>query len=368
MTLSTLAQLRLRNQRLTGPPCPTAAEVVQCLGAVQSQDYAGAKWAVAQRTTGLTDAAIDREFDRGSILRTHVMRPTWHFVTPSDIVWLLALTAPRVQAFNAYYYRQFELNARVFARSHAVLVKALQGGRHLTRTELAAKLQQARIAASGIRLGLLMMHAELERVICSGPRRGKQFTYALLEERAPNAGVLPREEALAELTRRYVASHGPATLKDYAWWSGLSAADVKAGVEMIKSELEQATIDGRVYWFAASAKKVSKPSPTVFLLPNYDEYFIAYKDRHLVQPLPAHTKDARRARDPFVHQIAIDGWLAGSWLRRPNAKSVDVALATYNSVTGQQRKALAAAADRFARFLGRPVALSPIVRPITGAS
>src|SRR4051812_34415361 len=204
-----ICRRRLAGQFLTTPGPETGAEVVRALGAVQAQDYAGAKWAVAQRTTGRSDAEIERELETGRILRTHVMRPTWHFVTPADIRWLIELTAGRVKAINASYHRQLGLDAATVARSNEVIAKSLQGGRFLTRAELGKALEQAGIDTAGLRVGFLTGAAELDAIICSGPRLGKQFTYALLEERAPQAKSLPREQALAELARRYFTSHGP---------------------------------------------------------------------------------------------------------------------------------------------------------------
>src|SRR5215204_6450301 len=211
---------RLHNQRLSTPNFKTPQAVVQWLGAVQAQDYAGAKWALAQRMTDATDAALDQAFADGSILRTHLLRPTWHFVTPQDIRWMLTLTAPRVHAVSAYMYRQSGLVKAVFKKSNAILEKALQGGKQLTRTELATALDKAGISADGFRLTYLMMYGELEGLICSGARRGKQFTYALLEERVPSVKTINRVEALAELISRYFATRGPATLADFTMWSG----------------------------------------------------------------------------------------------------------------------------------------------------
>jgi len=212
-----LVRRRLTNHRLERSEFRKPADVVQWLGAVQAQDYAGAKWALGLRAKGLTDADVDRAFDEGTILRTHILRPTWHFVTPADIRWMLALTFRRVHAANAHTYREFELNASVFRRSRKAIERELRGGKDRTRAELASVLRRAGIAAKGIRLAALMIDAELEGVIVSGPRRGTQFTYALVEERAPRGRTVDREEALAELTTRYFSSHGPATLRDYAW-------------------------------------------------------------------------------------------------------------------------------------------------------
>jgi hypothetical protein len=346
-----LVRERLRNQSLAVSRLRTPGEVVASLGAAQAQDYAGAKWALGLRAKGLTDAAVEQAFDEGAILRTHILRPTWHFIAPADIRWMLALSAPRVHAVNAYAYRTFELDAAVLARSRAALERALAGGRQLTRLELAKVLQRAGVQADGPRLAHVMMHAELDAVICSGARRGKQFTYALLEERAPRAKVLPRDEALAELTRRYFASHGPATLRDYVWWSGLTAREARAGIAM--SSLAETTIDDRSYWFVPGRARVPPASPSAHLLPNYDEYLIAYKDREPVVGTPRGS--AARRSDVFSHSLVVNGMLAGSWRRTASRDAVAVEVTPYTRLTASGTRALAAATERLGRFMNLPV-------------
>src|SRR5579884_4270870 len=251
-----IAQQRLYNQLITRQnerSFDTPEAVVQWLGAVQAQDYGAAKWAVGLRLPGATDDDIEQAMADGAILRTHILRPTWHFVSPADIRWLLALTAPRVHAANAPWYRKLELDDAIVKQSNDALTNALQGGKQLTRDELASALQQAGIATEGEqRVSNIMMRAELDGVICSGARRGKQFTYALLAERAPQARALDRDKALAELTLRYFSSHGPATAQDFVWWSGLTIVDAKAGLAMATSYLQQETINGQTYWFSPS--------------------------------------------------------------------------------------------------------------------
>src|SRR5947207_2505805 len=230
---------RLASQHLVKQTLETASEVVRLFGAVQAQDYSGAKWGIGQRTIGANDATIEKQFSDGAILRTHVLRPTWHFVVPADIRWMLALTAPRVKAAMAHYDRKLELDSPVLRRSQKVLTKALTGGKELTRTELAQALTKSGVRADGTqRLAHLVMHAELDGLICSGARRGKQFTYALLEERVAPAKKLSRDEALVELAHRYFTTRGPATPDDFAWWSGLTRTDAKRAVAA-HSTLEQ---------------------------------------------------------------------------------------------------------------------------------
>jgi hypothetical protein len=214
---------------------------VRWLGAAQSQDYHPAKWSVAERTGGVGDATMDRAFADGTILRTHILRPTWHFVLPADIRWLLQLTAPRVHALNAYPYRRLGLDDAVLAKSAALLAGALRGGNQRTRKELGAVLEGAGVATDGFRLAYILMHAELNGLVCSGAPRGRQHTYALLDERAERR---TRDEALAKLTLRYFTSHGPATAKDLRWWSSLTAADVATGLELVGSQLGREVVDG----------------------------------------------------------------------------------------------------------------------------
>ena len=212
---------RVREQRLTGEPFDSPAAVVGFLGAMQAQEFAEAKWSISERAGGLTETEVDDAFDRGEILRTHVLRPTWHFVTPADIRWLLALSAPRVHAGNRSRYRDLGLGEDVLARSHEVIAQELADGDPRTRRELGATLAAAGVDTEGQRLAHTMMHAELEQLVVSGPRRGKQHTYLLFEQRVPPATGPAGDEALVELALRFFRSHGPATVRDFCWWSGL---------------------------------------------------------------------------------------------------------------------------------------------------
>jgi hypothetical protein len=223
-------------------------------------------------------------------LRTHVMRPTWHFVAAADIKWMLELTAPRVHAISAYYYRQINIDAAVAAKCREVLSKELEGGKALIRTEIAEAFERNNIdTKTPLRFGYLLMHAELDGFICSGPLRGKQHTYMLLSERAPQATALERDEALALLVRRFFTSHGPALIKDFVWWSGLTVADTKRGLELAKDYLNQEDINGQTYWFAADMQHHTLAKKPAFLLPSYDEYGVAYKDHSAF--LTAETKN-----------------------------------------------------------------------------
>jgi hypothetical protein len=352
MTDLDIARHRLVNQQLAATTFEQPEDVVGWLGAVQAQEYAGAKWAVAQRTRGLREADLERAFADGSILRTHIMRPTWHFVTPADIRWMLTLTAPRVHALNAYYYRKLELDEAVFMRSSTSLEKALAGGRQLLRSELAQALQQAGIAGATddrLRLAYILMWAELEGIVCSGARRGKQHTYALLDERAPQASTIERDEALGELARRYFTSHGPASLKDYTWWSGLPAAGARAGLEAIKPQLAEEAIDGTTYWFSPETPGIQKSSPGAHLLPAFDEYTVAYKDHSAII-------DGQYSKEVIYGSvILVAGQIAGAWKRTIGKDRVQIAIRPFNALPEAAQRAVAAAAGCYGEFLDKSV-------------
>ncbi|GCF09126.1 winged helix DNA-binding domain-containing protein [Dictyobacter arantiisoli] len=359
MMISELVRQRLVNQHIARTSLAKPEDVVQWLGAVQAQDYAAAKWALGLRLPDATDDVIEQAFTAGTLLRTHLMRPTWHFVLPADIRWLLALTAPRVNAANAYWYRKLELDEVIFKQSNAVLIKALQGGRQLTRPELVSVLQQAGIATDAVqRFTAIMMRAELAGIVCSGARRGKQFTYALLDERVPATKPLRHAEALAELVLRYFTGHGPATVQDFVWWSGLTVADARAGLSMVSSQLIHETVDGQTYWLATPTASIVSPeanSMAAYLLPNYDEYIVGYTDRSAIFDAADTEKLDSRGNVLFNNTLIIDGRVVGIWRRTLKKDRIDIVLSLFASLNDAEMHAYTTAAQRYAAFFGLPV-------------
>jgi len=346
-----LVDPRLRNQRLTGIPLATPADVVGWLGAVQAQEYGESKWALAMRARRLSDAAIERAFSAGTILRTHVLRPTWHFVTPADIRWMLALTGPRISRAMSTYHRRLELDTTVFRKSEKAIAGALRGGAQLTRQELKAALQRAGVNADGAqRLAFLTIQAETDAVMCSGGRRGNQFTYALLDDRVPATRTLSRDAALAELTRRYFTSHGPAQLHDFAWWSGLTVADARSGLEMAGRELSSDTLDGRTYWSAAKTVRALPRPQQAHLLGLYDEYLIAYKDRGAARDRSRGTRTT--AWDPFSAPVILGGRVIGGWKKKIAGERVVAKVTPLGPLGRRETRAVEDAADRYAAFVG----------------
>ncbi len=356
MSYRNIAHQRLYSQFITQQTLLAPDDVVKWLGAVQSQDYMAAKWALALRSQDATDDAIEQAFTAGSILRTHLMRPTWHFVSPADIRWLLALTSPHVNALCAYWYRKLELDDATFSQTNAALINALQGGKQLTRSELMSALQDAGIAtADAFRFTYIMMRAELDGVVCSGARRGKQFTYALLDERVPLTRTFTHDEALAELTARYFTSHGPATLQDFVWWSGLALSDARTGLALVASQLTSDVIDKQTYWFSASLPPAKDPAQTLYLLPNYDEYIVGYTNRSAVFD-PSHTsKLDLRANILFTHTIVLDGQVVGTWKRTLKKGSATLAFTLFTPLREAEKNLLIATAHRYGTFLALPI-------------
>ena len=353
---------RMRRHRLVSAPFASATDVVDHFGAVQAQEFQWAFWGVGQRTARTTLADLEQLFNDGAILRTHVLRPTWHFVRPADIRWFLQLTGPRVHAANAYYYRRLELEDALFARSEELLTQALTGGKTLTRTELAGELERGGITASGQRLAYIAMHAELDGIICSGPRRGKQHTYIRLEDRVPPAPNLDRDDALKRLTERFFSGHGPATAPDFAWWSGLTLADVKRGIASLGNCLRAIDLDSVTYWdisdLAGDVGESSDKPVAVHLLPVYDEYLIAYKDRALVfAPAFQNSLDSE-GEEIQAHIMLVDGLVSGGWRREITSEGVVISLRYLKGVSKIDPHLFASALDRYSRFLELPVVVS----------
>lgn len=345
---ASIISARLRNQRLSSAKFQRPADVVRWLGAVQAQDFNAAKWALGLRMRPATNATIEDAFNRGEIVRTHLLRPTWHFVTPEDIRWLLDLTGPRVKIMCGSAYRAYELDETTLKRTNSIITKALQGGKHLTRAELKAILNRAGIKADdSIRMGHILLRAELDGVVCSGPLQGKHLTYALLEERVPPGRKPSRDEALAELTQRYFSSHGPATLADFVWWSGLTTNDARAGIALINQQLEKVASKETTYW-TANSSPTAAPSARVHLLPAYDEYTVAYKNREIV----FHPAAASQLRTSGVlgPTVAVDGKIIGAWKATPKNHSIKIALNSPKKLTRPEKLAITTAAESYAAF------------------
>ena len=329
--------------------------MVRRLCAVQAQEYPAAKWAIGLRCRGVTDTDVESAFNAGAILRTHVLRPTWHFVDPADLRWLLALTGPRVHAQCAYGYRRFGVDARVYRRGAAVVERELEDGRYRTRAELGAALETAGLTMDDPqRLAHLMIRLELDGVVCSGPRRGKQFTYARFDERVPAGAVPSRDESLARLAGAYFTTRGPATLRDFSWWSGLTVADARRAVAA--AGLRSVVMAGTSYWRGTGSAPRASAAPAAHLLPSYDEYFIGFRDR---SALAGRVKGMRLPPRTFwANMIVIDGEFVGQWQRKASSAGTALELMPVVPLSAAERKAVASAAALLAAFLELPATVT----------
>ncbi len=353
-----IARLRLRRQHLIGTPLATPEAVVGWMGAVQAQEFGVAKWSIAQRSRGrITSADLDRALGEGRILRTHALRATWHFVLPADLRWLLRLIGPRVRARVASYYWQNGLTDAVFARSYAVLREVLGGGRQLLRKEVAAAFARGRVATDGLKLRLLLLQAELDLVVCSGALRGKQQTFALVDDLVPPAPPISEDEALAELTRRYFASHGPATLKDFLWWSSLTAARARRGLKLLEGKgLFRLEAGGLTHWMTEAPARRATSGTRVHLLQAFDEYSIGYTESRKVIAV-AGKPDVPRGAPMHSNVLTRDGQVIGFWRTVPDPEEARVKVHLARPLDAATRSALEEEIERYGRFLQLPARL-----------
>jgi hypothetical protein len=359
-----VVRLRLQNQMLRGPAAASPEDALRNLLAVQAQEFPYARWSLAQRTPSATAAEVEQAVADGRILRTHILRPTWHFVHRDDLRWLMTLSAPRLHQGNAGMYRRTGIDAAAASRGGQVLAEAVSGGHHLTREQLAATLQDAGFAGKGLELVYLIMHAEISGVLASGsPVRSAggalKQTYALFDERVPAGPAVPltRAEALAELVRRYFTSRGPATVKDCADWSGLTMADVRQGLQHAldadPAALAAAVIDGVAFYFRPvvdTGEATGQARPRIDLVQCYDEFVMGYSaTRHYM----GGRAPAFPVADAPMHVVLLDGRMIGSWRHNllPGRCEVDVRL---SASAGPINAAVDAAVARYAAFMGTP--------------
>ncbi len=346
-----LVRRRYHIHRLAAPLFPTPVAVVAHFAAVQGQDTLHSLWALGLRVEGATEAGIEQAIADRQLVRTWPMRTTLHYVTAADARWIVRLNAERTLHGMARRLRELELDDATFARSRRLIETALADGQPMARPALYAALEAAGVSPAGQRGYYLILFHALEGLIAIGPRQDKQQTIVLLDAWLPPTSERTRDEALAELARRYFAGHGPATLKDYTWWSGLAAAEARAGLEMAKPHLAQAPIGGETYWFDPNEPVGEIPSPTAHLLPFVDEYLVAYKDRSAV--LPAAYNALVDSGGVIFHQpILMDGRVVGIWTRTVKKEQVVIEAKLFRPLLDAEHGALVATGERFGVFLG----------------
>jgi len=350
MSPADIVKLRLDAQRISATTFTRPAEVVAWLGAVQAQDYLGALWAVGLRLTRAREQDIERALADRSIVRSCPMRGTLHFVAAADARWMLDLLAPKVVTGAAGRFRALDIDDTTIARARRVLAKRLQGA-PLTRPAVYDVLERAKISTVGQRGIHILWRLAHECVLCFGPREGKQQTFVLFDEWLPRAKRLPREEALAELAGRYFTGHGPATVTDFAWWSGLKLSDARLGVHLAAPRLAEETLGGQTHWFARPAAPSPAPRSRAYLLPAFDEFVVAYADRSAALE-SAHTALVNAGGGILRPTMVIDGRIVGTWKRRLGRGEVVFSPAPFTALSKAKAQAAARAFERYAAFLG----------------
>jgi hypothetical protein len=348
-------QRRLTSHGLLDSRFEAVEDVMEWMVAAQAQERAIAPWSLGQRTREAVETDVREALTNGSILRTHLLRPTWHYISNADIGWLLDLSAPRVHGLNGPYYRKLELDPSLLARCADLLARALEGQRHHTRVELQKVLETNGVFSNGIRLSYILMHAELEKVVCSGAPRGKHHTYALFDERVGARRSLSNDEALAELTLRFFRSRGPATLRDYCLWSSLTVRQAKRGLDQVKGSLERSEMDGLTCWMASDFRAVATSRHQVHLLQGYDEYFVSYGETREIYAAPDISPSPSSRERPFLHVVVLDGQVVGRWQRqiRRNDATIEVQISRRLARTSASSFRIAAAT--YEAFLDMPV-------------
>ncbi|MGH7203438.1 MAG: winged helix DNA-binding domain-containing protein [Candidatus Levyibacteriota bacterium] len=349
MNENELRALRFTNQQLITSHFKTPEELVSWFGAVQAQDYYGSLWGLGLRLRNLTQAVVEKSLTERKIVRSWPMRGTLHFTATEDLKWLLKLLAQRVTNQNAFRYRQLELDEAIFNKSRKVIERALAGKNQLSRPEIYTVLNEANILTHDQRGIHILGKLARECVICFGARQGKQQTFVLFDEWITSSKELTKEESLAELAKRYFQSHGPATLQDFVWWTGLTVVDARTGLEAIKSQFESADCNGNTYWFPRP-KNTSKIFSEALLLPAYDEYTVAYKDRSAILDFQ-HAKNNDTGNGIFHPPIVIDGQVVGLWKRAISKKGVRIEKILFRELSSQELQLFDAAAQRYANFI-----------------
>lgn len=353
-----IARIRLNSQHIGRTRLKTVREILSWMGAIQAQDYPIAKWAIGVRLPGSTDQEIEAAIDNAEIIRTHLLRPTWHFVAAEDVFWLLELTAPQVKAAQSSRDRQLELTEAVFKKSNSIIEKALRDGRHLTRAALVAELNKAGIATDQNRASHLFARAELEKIICSGAIQDGKPTYGLLSDRVPKPRHLTKDEALAQLAKRYFTSRCPATLQDFAWWSGLPAADARQAFELVKSDFHPETIEGHTCWFPDDLPLPHPAEDPAYFLPTYDEFILSYADRSASIPseLESHLK-AISDRGVFRPILVVNGQVIGVWKRTIKIDTMILEIQPFTKANQSIMDLIDKAASQYGIYLDKKIAV-----------
>jgi hypothetical protein len=310
MNVKELIQLRLANQRLTSTEFENCMDVVSHFGAMQSQDYFMAKWAVGARMRNASEPYIEACVNSGDIIRTHILRPTWHFVSRNDVRWMMELSAPYVKKVTRYVDRQVGLTDEIFKKVWKIIELALQREDDLTKEDLMDRLAKKKIVVDGLMATQILIRAELEMRLCNGERKGNKVTYSLFDKRVPHSEKISKKDSLVKLASIYFNSRGPATVKDFGWWSGLNLSDAKFGISGLGTNLKRASLEGLDCMYFENANYTKKK--VSMLLPAYDEYMVGYAEgRNLA--FPDNIEKSLLGNGIFKPLVVFDNTIVGTW-------------------------------------------------------
>lgn len=358
-----ITRQRLSSQGILRSIPKKSEDAVFSLGAVQAQDYNAALWAIGLRCKeGTTKSEIESSIAEHKIVRNWLMRGTLHFAASEDMRWIMNLLSPRLSRTAALRDSRLRLTENVIKKTKVLLYNALRGGKHLNRKEIYEILKKGCVPTTN-NLGYHMLYrAAWDGLICFGLHDGKQPTFALLDDWVPQGKTLSNEEAIAELTLRYFTSHGPATIKDFVWWSGLRVSDATAGIKRVSSKIKTETINGTAYYMS-KAMHTPNDSQTMNLLPAFDEYLISYSDRSAMLDHPD-TQKALKSGNVFIHSngiflptIVADGKVIGTWKQKRIKNKCILKVSPFVKLKPAQIKGISEAAEGYGRFMESEVKL-----------
>ncbi|MCV9932389.1 winged helix DNA-binding domain-containing protein [Flavobacterium sp. LS1R47] len=351
MTHPEIALLRMISQKILKTNFHEPQEIVKHLGAMQAQDYSMAKWAVGSRCDA-SEKSIEEAINSGKIIRTHILRPTWHFVSADDIYWMLDVSGPQVKKIVLSAAKKNGFDEKKLHKINSSIEKILAGNNSLTRDEIMQELNIQRDSGQGfLNSTIVMMNAELDGLVCNGIMKGKQLTYSLLEEKVPKTnGKLTKEEGLAKLAKRYFESHGPATLLDFTWWSGFPATTAKLAIHSVESELDSIEVDGKKYWFKKGLPSETEIPKSIHFLPSFDEILISYKTREITIA-KEHQANAFTNNGIFWPIIIEDEKVIGTWKRTVKKQHIKIETNFFEPISADKKSLVLEAIKPFESYL-----------------
>jgi Winged helix DNA-binding domain len=349
-----VSNTRLHTQGIAHPASTTPEAIVTHLGAIQAQDYPGALWSIGLRIAGATRADVEHAIANRTIIRTWPMRGTLHFVPAVDARWMLELMTPRIMKGAAGRHKQLELDDAAFRRSRVLIAKTLKRNPVITRAAVFAVLEKGGVSTEGQRGIHILQQLCMERMLCFGPHAKNESTFVHFDEWIPTSRQLDRDDALRTIAERYFTSHGPATLRDFVWWTGLTVAAAKVGLHLAQSSLEQLTTEGAELWMSNNRPAIDTTAPRAHLLPGFDEFMLGYKDRSAALPPKYAWRIVPGGNGMFLSTLVLDGQVRGTWRKTINPKSVVIQTMQFVKLKVSEQKSFTLPLERYAQYLGVP--------------